>query len=614
MVETKRHLLWALFYGLIAAMLLWATPAPAETVLMDFGSTWCGPCATMSPTVDQLASEGYKIERIDIDRQPDIARQYGVSSIPCFVVVEQGREVDRIVGVTTRERLKVKMRPPTVRVEVQNQPRPAWRYEHPVGQYASVVRIKCSLGVNQGCLGSGVLVRWGSRIVVLTARHVVKDAKNIVVTLATGRKHNARVLVTNHWDCAVLQLDGRVEGVEPAEVATAAEARFAAGDRFTSCGYGGPETKLAANSGRFLGYKRSMEINDGRDDWFEISGPARQGDSGGPIFNEKGHVVGILWGTTGEVVVGVQAGRIGMVLNESVQFYKQQAAGIDLHLVPVVWPTQQRNPTPMPSPAPDQQGTCGPNGCPPGSPQAVDQTDSWLPWRKGVEGKIGGIEQGQSAINQKLDAILQQQQNQQAQPPSTPVPIPTPTVPNKPAEDGTKTIVGRIADKEAEWLEAHGGPISSRLAARANENLDDDSAAVRFKGFTQAKVALLIFCTAVVLVLCLGVWGLHRVNNKLIPKFESMAAKTTNTVDDKLVEILKGIHGRVDTVEERIKAQLPDFAGLKAKADAALHVATQAAVAVVPGGAPVAAGLVAANAAKSAVEAAQSSAVQLETK
>ena len=86
------------------------------------------------------------------------------------------------------------------------------------------------------------------------------------------------------------------------------------GNRLESCGYG-PDGKLAVNTGLFLGYKRSTQTPNGPDDWFEISGHARPGDSGGGVFNERGRLVGVLWGTNGEVVVGVQAGRLHVLLD-----------------------------------------------------------------------------------------------------------------------------------------------------------------------------------------------------------------------------------------------------------------------------------------------------------
>jgi len=113
-----------------------------------------------------------------------------------------------------------------------NQPTPAWRYERAIGHRSAIVRIYGEDGKGLRSIGSGTLVRWSGRIVVLTARHVIRDAKGIVVWLVTGTKHRARVLrVDTVWDCAVLELEGRPEGIRPVELAYGREAVFGKGAR-----------------------------------------------------------------------------------------------------------------------------------------------------------------------------------------------------------------------------------------------------------------------------------------------------------------------------------------------------------------------------------------------
>jgi hypothetical protein len=89
------------------------------------------------------------------------------------------------------------------------------------------------------------------------------------------------------------------------------------GDRLESCGYG-PDGRLACNSGLFLGYRRSAQAPQGPDDWMVLSGHARGGDSGGPVFNAQNRLVGVLWGTDGREVVAVQAGRLHSLLDAAV--------------------------------------------------------------------------------------------------------------------------------------------------------------------------------------------------------------------------------------------------------------------------------------------------------
>ncbi len=89
----------------IATILLAVTGA-GETVLLDFQAPWCGPCQSMEPHIQRLAEAGYPVRKIDVDQNQDIARRYGVQSIPCFVLVVNGQEQGRVVGMATPERLE----------------------------------------------------------------------------------------------------------------------------------------------------------------------------------------------------------------------------------------------------------------------------------------------------------------------------------------------------------------------------------------------------------------------------------------------------------------------------------------------------------------------------
>lgn len=70
--------------------------------LVDFWAIWCGPCKMLAPTIDQLAEtyEGKaRIAKIDVDSEPNLARRFGIMSIPTVIILKDGVEVDRKVGL-----------------------------------------------------------------------------------------------------------------------------------------------------------------------------------------------------------------------------------------------------------------------------------------------------------------------------------------------------------------------------------------------------------------------------------------------------------------------------------------------------------------------------------
>ena len=80
--------------------------SPSSGVVLDFSARWCGPCQEMSPIVSRLERQGFPIRQVDIDQERGLAQQYGISSIPAFVLVINGQVAQRIVGATTEQELR----------------------------------------------------------------------------------------------------------------------------------------------------------------------------------------------------------------------------------------------------------------------------------------------------------------------------------------------------------------------------------------------------------------------------------------------------------------------------------------------------------------------------
>ena len=77
-------------------------------VLVDFWATWCGPCQMMGPVVAELAQESdgsYKVGKVNVDEQGQLAQEYGIMSIPAFFVFKDGKVAASTVGAQPKDSL-----------------------------------------------------------------------------------------------------------------------------------------------------------------------------------------------------------------------------------------------------------------------------------------------------------------------------------------------------------------------------------------------------------------------------------------------------------------------------------------------------------------------------
>ena len=608
----------------LCVLLLWVMPVTADQVVMEFGAPWCGPCQRVYPLIDQIERDGYRVERWDADQHKEMFARYNVTLIPTIIVRDAGTVVDRIEGVATIERIRAKLvRQPAVHTPRKGEPTPAYKYVKPAGRYAAIVRIICETGEVRYTVkgekrvahvyGTGTIVRYAGRLVIATVRHVVVGAKGIVIWTTTGTHYKAILLAEDaECDCAILQLVDCKERLPEVVLASGPDAVVVRDTVLESCGYGDSIGKLASNTGRFL--DNAMPAPRARyADWGVISGPSRHGDSGGPVFNRKGQLIGVLRATNLETTIYVQTGRVTVTICRGLGInpYKPMAE--------VEWQPVQCQPGQC------QPGQCSPQkrspifGVPPQEPipGPMDEDETAgvnhatkqyvLGFRNQITGEISGIKAEQAAIRQQLDTIIAQlQKAPQGQAPDPGLLAQLDELKRRQAELDAKSAQpppppvehpGNALEKKLDaFLEKL--PIKGPLASLAEKQLDSEHPLQRFFGATTAIVLITVIGGLLVIgCIMLG----HKVYQaahahkaqidtalgnlpvggaQLASAFDKLDAFNTANVDSK-------IQAAVDKVQA-------DLAAIKAKAESALHVGTAAALATPAGpAAAVAAGIAA---------------------
>ena len=77
-----------------------------KKVLVDFFATCCGPCRMLAPILEQVQGEtNVEIVKVDVDESMDLARKYGIMSIPTMILFENGEEKDRVTGLRQKSQI-----------------------------------------------------------------------------------------------------------------------------------------------------------------------------------------------------------------------------------------------------------------------------------------------------------------------------------------------------------------------------------------------------------------------------------------------------------------------------------------------------------------------------
>jgi thioredoxin 1 len=80
-----------------------------EPVLVDFWADWCGPCRMMHPAINALAQD-YRVAKVNVDKNQELAAHYGISSIPALLIFKDGKVAAQHVGVTSEATLRAELK------------------------------------------------------------------------------------------------------------------------------------------------------------------------------------------------------------------------------------------------------------------------------------------------------------------------------------------------------------------------------------------------------------------------------------------------------------------------------------------------------------------------
>ena len=299
---------------LVTLTALTATPvAESESVVLEFKASWCTPCKKMAPLVQSLIQAGGPIREIDVDKQRHLARRFQVQSIPTFILLIDGREVDRTVGGMSRNGLQkwfdriqtsqgssqnphqatrgannAGRNPATPIVRANNSDVPLHR--SPQGLQSSVrLRVRDAKGVNYG---SGTIIESRpDKTLILTCGHIFramnKAAEIDVEVFDASRVHKFAGHLVDfdlNSDLGLVSIQARKHLQPTSRLAPQSAAKH---DSVYSVGCGGGEQPTIIQSqvtalNRYLG-----------PDNVECTGIPVQGRSGGGLFNSDHCLVGV---------------------------------------------------------------------------------------------------------------------------------------------------------------------------------------------------------------------------------------------------------------------------------------------------------------------------------
>jgi thiol-disulfide isomerase/thioredoxin len=288
--------------GLACLVLL---SAPADTVLLQFSTKTCPHCQAMQPVVTRLAQQGVNVQVIDAEQRTDLRSQFRVNGVPTFVAVSGGKEVGRIEGGASYERLVALVQETGDRSQgtgdreqsvsaapIQNPKSKIQNLPPDQAARAATVRIKVEDATGYG-FGTGTIIdRHENEALVVTCGHLFRESKGkgkITTDVFVGGPAQSfeGQLITYDLDRDIALISVRVPpGLQAAAVAPPGYT-VRPGDRaFTlGCDKGADPSVRTTHITAVNKYKGKPN--------FTAAGQPVDGRSGGGLFTAEGYLIGV---------------------------------------------------------------------------------------------------------------------------------------------------------------------------------------------------------------------------------------------------------------------------------------------------------------------------------
>jgi len=256
-------------------LLLLAGVACGQVRVIEFTADWCKPCQEMKPIVERLRGEGHQIETVNVEQAPALAKRYGVTSVPTFMAVTPSGVREKVEGKLTYDKLRAMFWWPAAQ-------------KRTVNRTASKTPGHCIVldfaGDGRCGVGSGVLVPGG---LILSCAHSIRHPVKHVVKFPEHNEQFAatRVHANTTTDVQVLKL----HGTPSAGAVVVGDMLPRRGDVIRWGGYG-RDGVWRQSDGRYL----LQCVDASKAIMWE--GTAREGESGGPVWNEAGELIGLVTG------------------------------------------------------------------------------------------------------------------------------------------------------------------------------------------------------------------------------------------------------------------------------------------------------------------------------